>query len=101
MLPSIEEYQEMNRRIKEKNAKRKEEMRKARIKELEKRGVIVEENNFEDNKKHYDSEYTMENSTATFIWVVVMLVGTIFNDRWLIYVFATIIWLRFITRHKK
>ena len=46
-----------------------------------------------------DSPYTMENSTATFLYIVVMVVGTLFKDRWLIYIVATIIYLSFITRH--
>ena len=48
-----------------------------------------------------DHPNTMENSTATILWIVVMLVGSIFNDRWIIWIVATIIWLKFITRYKK
>ena len=47
------------------------------------------------NSDHPD---TMENSTATVLWIVVMLVGAIFKDRWLIWIFATIVWLCFINR---
>ena len=47
-----------------------------------------------------DSPYTMENSTATFLWIVVMLVGSIFKSNWAIWIAATIVWLKFITRHK-
>ena len=49
----------------------------------------------------YDSPYAMENSTATFLYIVVMIVGTLFYDRILIYVAATIIWWKYITRHKE
>lgn len=47
------------------------------------------------NSDHPD---TMENGTATFLWIVVMAVGTIFNGRLIIWIVATIIWLRFINR---
>lgn len=43
-------------------------------------------------KTQYDSPYAMENYTATFLYIVVMIVGTLFYDRILIYVAATIIW---------
>lgn len=52
-------------------------------------------------KPQYDSPYAMENSTATFLYIVVMIVGTLFYDRILIYVAATIIWWKYITRHKE
>lgn len=47
------------------------------------------------NSDHPD---TMENGTATFLWIVAMAVGTIFNGRLIIWIVATIIWLRFINR---
>lgn len=47
------------------------------------------------NSDHPD---TMENGTATFLWIVVMVVGAIFKGNWVIWIVATIIWLRFINR---
>lgn len=52
-------------------------------------------------KPQYDSPYAMENSTATLLYIVVMIVGTLFYDRILIYIAATIIWWKYITRHKE
>lgn len=52
-------------------------------------------------KPQYDSPYAMENSTATLLYIVVMIVGTLFHDRILIYVAATVIWWKYITRHKE
>ena len=43
----------------------------------------------------------MENGTAVFLYVIVMIIGAIFNDRWLIWIVATAVFLKFITRHKK
>lgn len=47
-----------------------------------------------------DTVNTMENSEATIIWIVVMLVGAIFVDRLTIWVTSTAIWLCFINRYK-
>lgn len=52
-------------------------------------------------KPQYDSPYAMENSTATFLYIVTMIIGTLFQDRILVYVAATIIWWKYITRHKE
>lgn len=52
-------------------------------------------------KPQYDSPYAMENSTATFLYIVAMIVGTLFQDRILVYAAATIIWWKYITRHKE
>ena len=51
-------------------------------------------------KPQYDSPYAMENSTATFLYIIVMIVGTLFKERMLVYIAATIIWFKYITRHE-
>ena len=48
-----------------------------------------------------DHPNTMENSTATFLWVVVMVVSILFKGGWILCVLETIIWWKFITRHNK
>ena len=53
--------------------------------------------NFFENCDHPNS---LENSEATILWLIVMAVGTIFKGNWIIWIIATIIWLRYITRHK-
>ena len=47
-----------------------------------------------------DSPYTMENSTATFLWIIIMGVGSIFKCNLVIWIVSTVIWWKFITRHK-
>lgn len=47
-----------------------------------------------------DHPSTMENGTATFFYIVVMIVGAIFIDRLLIWVAASIIYFSFINRYK-
>ena len=51
--------------------------------------------------KHFDHPNTMENDLATVLYVIVMVGGVIFNDRWLIWIAATIIYFRHITRHDR
>ena len=48
-----------------------------------------------------DHPNSLENDEATIIWIVVMVVATIFKVNWLIWIIATIIWRRYITRHKR
>ena len=51
--------------------------------------------------KHFDHPDTMDNGPATVLYVLVMIVGAIFTDRILIWVFATCVWLKHILRHQK
>ena len=54
------------------------------------------QNHFEN----YDHPNSLENDEATIIWIVVMAVATIFKGNWIIWIIATIIWRKYITRHK-
>lgn len=47
----------------------------------------------------YDSIYTMETGSAVALYIVVMIGGAIFNDRWLIWIAATFIFLKYLFRH--
>ena len=79
-------------------------LRRLRIKELRDKGLepmFDEDGNslVPPKKETFDHPNTMENSTATILWIVVILVGSIFKDSWMIWIVATIIWINFITRH--
>jgi hypothetical protein len=54
-----------------------------------------------EKEPQYDSPYAIENSTATFFYIVAMIVGTLFQDRVIIYTVATFIWLNYIMRHRR
>lgn len=54
----------------------------------------------EESYVNHDHPNTMENGTATFLYIIAMVVGTIFYDRWLIYIIASIIYFSFINRKK-
>ena len=40
--------------------------------------------------------YSLENDEATVVWLVVMVVGSIFNGNWIIWILATVIWWNYI-----
>lgn len=99
-MPTVEEM----RKYTEKYKKEREDFNKRlddyRLKELEAKGIKP----FDESqvpKKYCDHPNTMENSTATVVWAVVMLVGSIFKGNWIIWIIATVIWAKFITRHDR
>lgn len=54
----------------------------------------------QDPFKNCDHPNSLENSEATIVWIIVMAVATIFKGNWIIWIIATIIWRKYITRHK-
>ena len=88
----------------EKYQKEREEHRKKidamRDEEWNRIGVCPIENK-DPPKEWCDHPNTIENSTATVLWIVVMVVGSIFKGSWMIWLIATVIWSKFITRHDK
>ena len=49
---------------------------------------------------HAEKPHSLDNGEATVSWIIVMLVGTIFNARWLIWIVATFIYLNHIFRYQ-
>ena len=95
-----EELEEMKKRMRNEREERNQRLDEARRKELEAKGIKpFNESNVP--QKHCDHPNTIENSTATVFWVIVMLVGSIFKGNWVIWIIATVIWARFITRHDR
>lgn len=84
-----------------------EQERKA-LEELKEQGITMEEYQRQQkeiydrkwNPKYMDKPGTMENGTAIFFYIVAMVGGSIFNDRWIIWIIATIIYFSFRNRHK-
>lgn len=54
---------------------------------------------YKEEPPKYDSIYTMETGSAVVLYVVVMVGGAIFNDRWLIWIVATFVFLKYLFRH--
>lgn len=91
----------------EERAKELEELSAARREESRKRLEKKKEEQYKRNLQGAEHTYvytdtvnTIENSEATVIWLIVMVVGAIFKDRLLIWVVATAIWWCFINRYK-
>lgn len=61
----------------------------------------IQEANAKNSYVYGDHPSTMENSTATVLYIIIMLVGIIFTDGWLIWIFASIVYFRFITRYER
>lgn len=47
-----------------------------------------------------DKPGTMDNATATIWYIIIMVVGAVFNDRLLIWIMASVIYFPFINRRK-
>lgn len=69
--------------------------------ERERQKLVQKQQNAETFFENCDHPNSLENDEATIVWVVVMAVATIFKGNWLIWIIATIIWRRYITRHKR
>jgi hypothetical protein len=74
-----------------------------RDEQLHKMGITTsnETNKDEDFYGQADSIYTIDNTAATIFYIIVMFVGAIFVDRLIIWIIATLIWLRHINRNKR
>lgn len=55
----------------------------------------------EKKKEQYDSVNSLENSEAIVLYIFVMAVGSIFKDRWWIWIGATIALVLYLTRHSR
>ena len=102
-MPTFDEMQEAMKPYREERKRNEEKYRKMREEEWKKQGLVPYTSDKSKNDFHGDGDHpsTMENSTATVLWLVVMAVGTIFKGNWVIWIVATIIWFRFVTRHKR
>ena len=48
-----------------------------------------------------ESPNSLDESTATFWYIVIMVGGIIFKDRWLIWIMASWVYFSFLTRHSR
>ena len=84
-MEEIREIQQIGIRMKKKEEARKQE-------EMKRLGITP----IPAKKPTYDHPNSLENDEATVLWVVVMVVGSIFVDRMLIWIMATIVYLRYL-----
>ena len=79
------------------------EIRESFKKEVEERKQKEYEKSLKGAECSYvysDTVNSLENSEATIIWIVVMLVSALFKDGWIMWIVATIMWLSHICRYK-
>ena len=94
-----EERSKIIQDAKKREEEREEKRRSAWLEECKKNGIVPPDPE-KYPKQRCDSPYTIEDSTATVLWIVIMLVGSIFKGNWIIWTVATYIWFKFITRYK-
>lgn len=79
---------------------------KAHQKEMKKQGIVLQdwqdplypEEEREKMLKSIEKPDTMDNGTATFFWIVAMVVSLLFKGGWILCILETIIWYKHITR---
>ena len=102
-MRNLEDYKRTADANKIKMNRLHEECEEARRKELKKQGIIIDSSVNKQKNIYGDCDHpdTIENGTAIIFYIVAMLIGAIFKDRWIIWIVATGIYLKFITRHTK
>lgn len=98
-MPTMDEMNEWREKWKKERKEFNKKIEEISRKEWEKKGIKPVEIG-KIPPERCDHPNTIEDSTATVLWIVVMLVGSIFKGNWVIWIIATIVWFRFITRYK-
>lgn len=99
-MPKYEEMNEWREQWKKEREEFDKYLEELRLKELEEKGLKPFDTSQVPQKRH-DHPNTIEDGTATVFWIVIMLVGSIFKGNWIIWIVATVIWAKFITRYRK
>ncbi len=89
-MEEIREIQQVGIRLKKEEEQRKQE-------EMKRLGITPKP----PKKPTYDHPNSLDNDEATVLWIIVMLGGSIFADRIWIWIIATFLWLKHMTRHMK
>lgn len=97
---SYEEIRKTLDEVDDKFKERDKQRAKARREELEAKGIRRVDDS-QIPKKHCDHPNTIENSTATFFWVVAMVISLLFHGGWMLCILEMVVWLKFITRHNE
>ena len=98
-MPSYEELRKIFDKV-DKEFKEKEEKRvRDHLEECKKKGIVPPDPKTYP-KQRCDHPNTMEDSTATIVWIVVMIISLLFKGGWALCIIETIVWWKFITRYK-
>ena len=88
-------------------SKIKQQQEESRLEEeklrLAKLGKVPPQEISWEEKMYVNAEHpnTIDNGVATIWYIIIMLIGAVFNDRLLIWIIATVIWWRHINRKKR
>ena len=82
--------------------KMKKEVAEYHRKKAEEKGQVIppKDTRSWEEKMYVESDHpsTIPDDVATIWYIIIMVVGTIFNDRLLIWITATVVWWRHINR---
>lgn len=92
---TMEEIVALRNHSLEQDKRRKAEAEAKKQEEMKRLGITPKP----PKKPTYDHPNSLENDEATILWIIAMIGGSIFVDRILIWVGATVWWLLYITRH--
>lgn len=99
-MPTLEEMRELRKKREAEGAEFKKKLEEIRRQEWDAKGIKP----FDTSQvppQRCDHPNTMEDSTATILWIVAMVISLLFKGGWALCILETIIWLKFITRYKK
>lgn len=102
-MPSYEEisaiFDKVDKEIKERHEQEEREWQK----EIERRRTngekIIGPSSGPAPKQRCDHPNTPEDSTATIMWIVAMVISLLFKGGWVLCIVETIIWFKFISRY--
>lgn len=99
----LEDYKRMANESKSQVDNIHKECEEIRRKELEKQGIIMDSDKNQNKRFHGDCNHpdAMERGTAIILYILTIIVGAIFNDRWLIWAVATAIFFKSMNKHTK
>lgn len=99
-MPTYKEMQELMEKRKIEEREFEQKIKEMRRRELEAKGLKP----FDISQippQRCDHPNTMEDSTATILWIVIMIISLLFKGGWILCIIETLIWLKFITRHSR
>lgn len=99
-MPSYAEMQEINRKIDMEYKAMEERRYQEQLEKIEQMGLKP----FDPSEiplERCDHPNTMEDSTATLLWIVAMIISILFKGGWVLCIIETVVWWKFVTRYSQ
>lgn len=102
MALSFEDHMKIAKDVREFKKEWDKKQEQTRIEELKKMGIQPKGTHSNQENFHGDCDHpnTLENGSATVLWLIVAIGALIFKGGWVLSIIATFVWFNFITRHK-